>query len=165
MQDTIELIKQWGADRGITINGTHRGQWYKLASEYGELCDNLAKGKCIKDDIGDMFVVLVMISEIGKVDLDKAIKMSSFTRFEDADVYDLVGWLHSDIGESRYTASLNGTYKIISTLTALAEAHDTTLDECIDIAYQDIKSRKGYLTADGVFVKDVGAGCRIGGGE
>jgi len=33
MQNTIELIKQWGAERCITVNGTHRGQWYKLASE------------------------------------------------------------------------------------------------------------------------------------
>ena len=36
MTDTIQLIKQWGAERCITVNGTHRGQWYKLASEYGE---------------------------------------------------------------------------------------------------------------------------------
>jgi len=194
MTDTIELIKQWGADRGITINGTHRGQWYKLASEYGELCDNLAKGKDIKDDIGDMFVVLVMISEIGKVDLDKAMNLATCVKWQDAEVYDLVGWMLLSVGALRYKSNIDRAVDIIAALAALAEAHDTTLDECIDIAYQDIKSRVGFLTADGVFVKEpvsaqkqidkiealiyrsecettsaaerlYNAGCRIGGGE
>jgi hypothetical protein len=157
MQNTIELIKQWGADRGITVNGTHRGQWYKLASEYGELCDNLAKGKDIKDDIGDMFVVLVMISEIGKVDLDKAMNLATCVKWQDADVYDLAGYMLLDISQLRFTPTVARTVDLIASMTALAEAHDTTLDECIDIAYQDIKDRKGFLTADGVFVKEVAA--------
>ena len=29
----------------------------------------------------------------------------------------------------------------------------TTLDECIEIAYNDIKDRKGFLNTDGVFIK------------
>jgi hypothetical protein len=157
MQNTIELIKQWGADNGITINGTHRGQWYKLASEYGELCDNLAKGKDIKDDIGDMFVVLVMISEIGKVDLDKAMNLATCVKWQDADDYDLMGWLHLHVGAIRFTPTIGRAVDIIAALTAIAEAHDTTLDECIDVAYQDIKERKGFLTADGVFIKEVAA--------
>jgi len=164
MTDTIELIKKWGADRGITINGTHRGQWYKLASEYGELCDNLAKGKDIKDDIGDMFVVLVMISEIGKVDLDKAMNLATCVKWQDADVYDLVGWILLSVGALRYKSNIDRAVDIIAALTALAKARSTTLDECIDIAYQDIKERKGFLTAGGVFVKEADAGCRIGGG-
>jgi len=126
--------------------------------------DNLAKGKDIKDDIGDMFVVLVIISEIGKVDLDKAMNLATSVHYQDADVYDLAGHMLIDISQLRFTPTVSRTVDLIASLTALAEAHDTTLDECIDIAYQDIKSRKGFLTADGVFVRDVDAGCRIGGG-
>jgi len=154
MTDTIELIKQWGKDRGITINGTHRGQWYKLVSEYGELCDNLAKGKDVKDDIGDMFVVLVMMCEIGKVDIDKAVNMATSVRFQDADVYDLIGWLHVDIQSLQFSANIERAISIIGTWAAIAGAHNSTLGSCIDIAYNDIKDRKGHLTTDGVYVKD-----------
>jgi hypothetical protein len=154
MQDTIELIKQWGADRGITINGTHRGQWLKLVSEYGELCDNLAKGRDIRDDIGDMFVVLVMICEIGKTSIEDAVNMAASLKYPDADVYDLVGWLMCEIQEIQYRPNTTCVVAAIGVLTALAEAHGTTLDECIEIAYNDIKDRKGFLNTDGVFIKE-----------
>jgi hypothetical protein len=151
--NTIELIKQWGADRGITTNGTHRGQWYKLVSEYGELCDNLAKGKDIRDDIGDMFVVLVMICEIGKSSIENAANMATSVKYYDADVYDLAGWLMCDIKEIQFQVSTVCVVSAIGLLISLAEAHGTTLDECIEIAYDDIKDRKGFLNTDGVFIK------------
>lgn len=153
--NTVELIKQWGKERGITVNGTHRGQWYKLGSEYGELCDNLAKGDDVRDDLGDMFVVLVMICEIGKVDINRAANMASCVRYVDADVYDMVGDLLMDIKSMQYNANLDRAVNLIGTLTAIAEAHGHTIDDCIEIAYNDIKDRKGFLTVDGVFVKEV----------
>jgi len=151
--NTIKLIKQWGADRGITINGTHRGQWYKLVSEYGELCDNLAKGRDIRDDIGDMFVVLAMICEIGKSSIEDVVNMATSLKYEDADVYDRVGWLMCDIQEIQYRSHTSCVVSAIGLLISLAEAHGTTLDECIEIAYDDIKDRKGFLNAEGVFIK------------
>jgi ribosomal protein L24 len=57
----------------------------------------------------------------------------------------------------RYKSNIDRAVDIIAALAALAEAHDTTLDECIDIAYEDIKDRKGYLNAAGVFIKGVAA--------
>ena len=98
VDEMIGLIHQWGEDRGITINGNAQTQCLKLGSEFGELCDNLAKGRhdAAKDDIGDMIVVLIMI------------------------------------------ASLIGT----------------DIPECLQVAYNDIKDRKGYLNSDGVFIKE-----------
>lgn len=49
---------QWSTDRKIIQNGNVLAQGLKLVSEVGELADNLAKGRCIKDDIGDCCVVL-----------------------------------------------------------------------------------------------------------
>lgn len=48
----------WATDRQIIQNGNVLAQGLKLVSEIGELADNLAKGRCIKDDIGDCMVVL-----------------------------------------------------------------------------------------------------------
>lgn len=98
MYNLIELeekIIQWSYERGILTNGKSTTQCLKLMSELGELADNIAKGNCVKDDLGDCFVVLVNI------------------------------------------ARLEGT----------------TLVECGNIAYEDIKDRKGFLNANGNFIK------------
>lgn len=55
-------VLQWSSDRGILKNATATQQFLKLVSEMGELSDNLAKGKCVKDDIGDCIVVLTNIA-------------------------------------------------------------------------------------------------------
>ena len=39
-------------------------------------------------------------------------------------------------------------------MIAIAELEDTTLDECLDLAYNEIKDRGGILKANGNFVKD-----------
>ena len=36
----------------------------------------------------------------------------------------------------------------------LAVMSGTTLEECLGIAYYQIKDRKGYLNGNGVFIKD-----------
>lgn len=42
---------------------------------------------------------------------------------------------------------------VLVTLIILAEMHDLNLDECLCVAYDDIKDRKGILL-DGVFIKE-----------
>ena len=42
---------------------------------------------------------------------------------------------------------------IIVTLVMVAEIEGTTLEECLALAYEEIKDRKGYLRSDGTFVK------------
>jgi len=91
-----ELVLQWSEDRGILRNSTASNQFLKLSSEMGELADNLAKGRDVKDDIGDCLVVLINI------------------------------------------ANMSGTH----------------LSECLQVAYEDIKDRKGFLNENGVFVKE-----------
>jgi len=62
--DYFDKFKQWGLDRGIIQNGDALAQGLKLVSEMGELADNLAKDRCIKDDIGDCMVVLTMLANM-----------------------------------------------------------------------------------------------------
>lgn len=54
----------WSSDRGILQNSTASQQFLKLVSEMGELADNLAKGKDVRDDIGDCLVVLTNIAHM-----------------------------------------------------------------------------------------------------
>ena len=60
----FDKFKKWGLDRGIIQNGDTLAQGLKLVSEMGELADNLAKDRCIKDDIGDCMVVLTMLANM-----------------------------------------------------------------------------------------------------
>jgi len=42
----------------------------------------------------------------------------------------------------------------IVVLNNLAIMNDTTLADCLEVAYNDIKDRRGYLNGAGVFIKD-----------
>jgi NTP pyrophosphatase (non-canonical NTP hydrolase) len=92
---TIEHVKAWHHARNLIEGATDKDQLAKLIQEMGELSDNICKGKDIRDDIGDMLVVLINI----------------------------------------------------------AERNNLSLTECLDVAYDDIKDRKGVMV-DGVFVKE-----------
>ena len=90
-----QLIGQWHRDRNLIDGSTDKDQYMKLIQEAGELSDSLCKGKDIKDDIGDMMVVLINIMV----------------------------------------------------------RNNLTIEECLAVAYEDIKDRKGKMI-DGIFVKE-----------
>ncbi len=89
------LIAQWHRDRNLIEGSTDKDQYMKLIQEAGELSDSLCKGKDIRDDIGDIMVVLINIMV----------------------------------------------------------RNDLTMNECLEVAYGDIKDRKGKMV-DGIFVKE-----------
>lgn len=93
---TTERIRHWAIDRNLHTADPHK-QALKLGEEFGELFEGLAKGNEVltKDAIGDMYVVLTIMSQQLGFDIE----------------------------------------------------------ECIDIAYDEIKDRKGRMV-DGVFVKE-----------
>lgn len=90
----IEHVKQWHYARNLIDGSTDKDQFMKLIQEVGELSDNICKGRDVRDDIGDIIVVLINI----------------------------------------------------------AERNGISLTECLRVAYNDIKDRKGRMI-DGVFVK------------
>ena len=90
-----QLIRRWHYARNLIEGSTDKDQYMKLIQEAGELSDSICKGKDIRDDIGDIMVVLINIME------------------------------------------RNGL----------------SLTECLDVAYNDIKDRRGKMV-DGVFVKE-----------
>ena len=91
----IDDIKLWHHQRNLIEGSTDKDQFLKLVQEVGELSDSLCKGKDIRDDIGDIMVVLINI----------------------------------------------------------AERNNLSIEECLEVAYDDIKDRKGRMV-DGVFVKE-----------
>jgi NTP pyrophosphatase (non-canonical NTP hydrolase) len=93
--ELVTKIAQWHHDRNLIDGSTDKDQYMKLIQEAGELSDSICKGKDIRDDIGDMMVVLINI----------------MTR------------------------------------------NNLSMEECLQVAYDDIKDRKGRMI-DGIFVKE-----------
>ena len=91
----IDKIRMWHRDRNLIDGATDKDQLCKLIQEVGELSDNICKGKDIRDDIGDIMVVLINIMD----------------------------------------------------------RNNLSLTECLEVAYNDIKDRKGRMV-DGIFVKE-----------
>ena len=90
-----QLIGKWHRDRNLIDGSTDKDQYMKLIQEVGELSDSLCKGKDIRDDIGDIMVVLINIMV----------------------------------------------------------RNNLNMKDCLSIAYDDIKDRKGKMM-DGIFVKE-----------
>ena len=93
--DYEQLIAQWHRDRNLIEGSTDKDQYLKLIQEAGELSDSLCKEKDIRDDVGDMMVVLINIMV----------------------------------------------------------RNNLTMKECLAVAYDDIKDRKGKMI-DGILVKE-----------
>lgn len=66
-----DLTLEWSEARGILKNGKVQTQALKLVSEVGELCDNVGKGRDIKDDIGDCLVVLTNLASLSGLTLEQ----------------------------------------------------------------------------------------------
>lgn len=71
--DLEYAVLYWAQERKILQNSTPQVQFLKTVSEMGELADNLAKGKDIRDDIGDVLVTLAIIANMRDTDLTECL--------------------------------------------------------------------------------------------
>lgn len=149
MQELISKIEQWAEDRNI-INGSEPiDQAMKLFSEFGELADNVGKGRDCRDDIGDVFVVLTIIAKqygMSMFDVEPRKAKDKKT------IKQHVSLLLVDFHEIVWMPSMVDFDDAVGTLDDIAELSNTTLQECVQIAYDDIKDRKGVMY-NGVFIK------------
>lgn len=155
MQDLIAKIEQWAHDRNI-INGCQPiDQAMKLFSEFGELADNVGKGRDCRDDIGDVFVVMTII----KAQLGYSIKTDIETSLYNSndEIKSLVAWLGFGISDAITDNVGYGDHisweTEIAYLRRIADLSGSNLEECVQIAYNDIKDRKGQMV-NGVFIKE-----------
>ena len=63
-----------------------------------------------------------------------------------------VGELADNIAKGRDIEDDIGDCLVV--LNNLALMNNTTLADCLSVAYEDIKDRKGYMNSNGVFIKE-----------
>ena len=72
----FESIAQWHHDRNLVAGSTDQAQFTKLIEEAGELAGNIARGRDVTDDIGDMIVVLINIAERNNLTLKECMQQA-----------------------------------------------------------------------------------------
>ena len=147
-------VIQWATDRNFFAeNGaTIEGQIFKGSSEFGELCNNLGKGRDIRDDLGDNMVVAVVLSKLYGVELHQRYsnrfeyKGTSGTKRR---IASNISYAWTSLMESDDHAYLTD---IIYYCHEFADFLGIPVEDCYETAWNDIKDRKGRMI-NGGFVK------------
>lgn len=155
LKELIENVQQWSKDRGLD-KADSRKQLLKLYEEFGELVQGHLKGNTeqVKDSIGDMLVVEIIYCQQRGIELDGNHKQNLC--FPD-DVTNILQWIAIFIGDLTGNigtgTSKTNIYDINDCLYLVSEKYSTTLEACLELAWNEIKDRKGKMV-DGVFVKE-----------
>lgn len=140
LEELKQLIIEWANERNLIHKENAPKQRLKLIEECGELANAILKDNIDsqKDAVGDIFVVLIILSEqLGSYDYD----------FEDDGDPDNIDMLIKGIVSDFY---VGGKFSyLVNTCRELR----LDLTECANIAWDQIKDRKGK-TVNGTFIKD-----------
>lgn len=155
--DLTEKIEQWAQDRNLHTADSIK-QYDKLVEEFGELMKGINKQDMdmIKDSIGDMYVVLVVLSKqtgSSVVDLLKDGRVDTLR--PEHSTFSYIDCLFS-LSESLTLKAYDIIHDVEDIKRELAKTcGEYYLDfiDCVVLAYDEIKDRKGKMV-DGKFVKE-----------
>lgn len=171
IQELVPLIHQWAKERKIYEQLTPFDELLKTHEEVGELikaCYDNDKS-AIQDAIGDVMVTLINYCYFVFKNKDFAIEIINarymFDSFEGSSTINYLGYITKTLivlfneefllqENSNHTRNVFFRLSHISQLIEkIAQDNNTTLEECLNIAYNEIKNRKGRII-NGKFVKD-----------
>ena len=144
------LIIEWAREKGLLFEENAPKQRLKLIEECGELASAILKNdvKLQKDAIGDIFVVLVILSEQIDYDINLNNKLRVIEGFaKDSSIEIII--------ESSFQDDCGNIYidRSIDFLEFTSKLLNLDLTECANIAWNEIKDRKGK-TVNGTFIKE-----------
>lgn len=158
--ELVTLTKKWFTDRDLEHGGRLNKQSLKLSEEFGELCAGYLKQneKMTKDSIGDCAVVIVGLALLIDVDVHGVFENADgIIRKEAMESFKL---LNANISEFQLSQDLaskemcqHNLVHAVAYLKSISKALNYDFVECFDLAYNEIKDRKGKWV-DGCFVKE-----------
>jgi len=155
LQKLITNVQQWSIDRGLD-KADSKKQMLKLYEEFGELASGLAKGnkEVVKDSIGDVIVVLIILAQQQGVRLISGFELSH-GRLSKQDIMlvasENVGTI-SNLVRRNLKCEGHIMY-LITYLHRIAKDEGFKFEDCLSQAWNEIKDRKGKMV-DGLFVKE-----------
>lgn len=158
--ELVTLTKKWFTDRDLEHGGRLDKQSLKLSEEFGELCAGYLKQNenLTKDSIGDCAVVIVGLALLIDVDVHGVFERADgIMRKEAMESFKL---LNANISEFQLSQGLaskemckHNLVHAVAYLKSISKALDYDFVDCFDLAYNEIKYRKGKWI-DGSFVKE-----------
>lgn len=162
IQELVPLIHQWAKERKIYEELTPFDELLKTHEEVGELikaCYDNDK-PAIQDAIGDVMVTLInycyMVEEDSEHVINEGLTMKPDKIAVKVRLAIHVGMVLSEMLRFEYKRKRPPLYCspcFIRGLNSIARLESTTLEECLNIAYNEIKNRTGKMI-NGKFVKD-----------
>lgn len=153
-KELIEKVRTWSVERGLdTANPTK--QRLKLWEEFGELNAAIARNsrEDAIDAIGDMLVVMIIYCQQSKCYLDELFEPYEVNTDyrQETEIYKIIDFAGMEIFKTR--ESIYAIKNIITNLSGVAYKLNTSLERCLQSAYNEIKDRRGRMV-NGVFVKE-----------
>ena len=156
-KDLEQKIQQWFVDRNLHEANPVK-QFLKLMEESGELFEGIAKDKSelIYDALGDIQVVMIGLEQqikngakisANQQELELLLMVSSLGNIAQK-LYTHI--CHNETQTPLIKSDLMFLDSVVSTVSFL---NGTDAENCLQIAYDAIKDRKGKMI-DGVFVKE-----------
>lgn len=156
----LNKVKKWFVDRDLEHGGRLDKQALKLSEEFGELCAGYLKQneKLTKDSIGDCAVVVVGLALLIRRDVQSIFEeANNIRRKEVMDCFKLLNANISEFQLSQDSASKemcrHNLVRAVAYLKSISKALDYDFADCFEVAYNEIKDRKGKWI-DGSFVKE-----------
>jgi len=165
IQELVPLIQEWAKERKIYEELTPFDELLKTHEEVGELikaCYDNDK-PAIQDAIGDTMVCLINYCYIVNTDFLEVYEQTKYDDREDINIHfalnvnDIISFFLRDVSYRNYNplkaTIFSVVINILRNLHNIAIDENTTLEECLNIAYNEIKNRTGKMI-NGKFVKD-----------
>lgn len=159
IEELTELTRKWFLGRDITQGDIFK-QTLKLFEEMGELCAGYAKQKeqLTKDSVGDCAVVVVGLAMM--IELDPVEIMIKAVEARKGNIKECFELMIDNASEFQFSRKLEvkinakfNLLRIVSYLKAIAHKLGYDFADCFELAYNEIKDRKGKWI-DGTFVKE-----------
>jgi len=159
-------ILDWARDRGLLEVKNRTKQALKTATEVAELIEHSINGTDITDDIGDIYVTIVIQAYLNARTMQRCLTEQfeiPEDYFKGGDSTELLVELHLatslmasetlDSAYDEYSSISEHIRSIYMIINEICDQKDLSFKACVDLAYNEIKGRTGKLV-NGVFVKD-----------
>ena len=161
MDKLIEMVNAWAKERGLDKVDA-RTQYTKLIEEQGELAKaivqkNIDGDSGVLDSIGDYQVTLIIYCLIRDIHIAFWKTVINPKEFTTEKLYmNLVSTsskIIASYNKGLVTNEIRNIENTFQLLSLVAGKYDTTLEDTLELAYNEIKDRKGRLV-NGVFIKE-----------
>lgn len=151
LEEYKEKIENWAEERGIYDVPDHYKQLLKLGEEFSELLVAINKKDTqeMKDAIGDMFVCIVNVGKILNINILDLVIEEPNKKYEinSVSIYAVNALMCTD-NKNALNLKL-----LVNILQGFCNHLKIDFLECVDLAWNTIKNRKGRMV-NGKFVRE-----------